>query len=313
MEVLLTLFTASATGFGIFAGVVAVERYEALRRSRSLRSAMGYEPVHKKQPMTLGTSRLHTWLIEKMILSSRGTVTPPWLSVAQSFWTFGLGQVEEVIEKAGLADVVTKQGVVIVRAGASCALALGGGLLGVFFSEILAFLLACVGFLYGFSAPLRALKEEKRERSFHIEKQLSQMIEVLVLGLCSGMSFDRSLELYRQYFDGGLSRSLALAQQQWTHGLLSRDQSLRRLARSCDSLLFGRAVESVIRSLRFGTSLAEGLSMLAVEARSVRKSKLEERIAKAPIKMLLPVGGLILPAMLILILGPVLLDLMAGF
>lgn len=313
MELLLTLLTASATGFGIFAGVIALERYEAHCRSHCLRSAMGYESLHKNQPMTLGTSRLHVWLIEKMILASRGVTTPRWLSATQPFWNLGLGQIEDIIEKAGLADAVTKHGVLIIRASASCALALGGCLLGVIFSEMLAILLACVGFLCGFNAPLKALKEEKRERSFQIEKQLSQMIEVLVLGLRSGMSFDRSLELYRQYFDGGLSRSLALAQQQWTHGLLSRDQSLRRLAHSCDSLLFGRAVESVIRSLRFGTSLAEGLSMLAVEARSVRKSKLEERIAKAPIKMLLPVGGLILPAMLILILGPVLLDLMAGF
>ena len=55
------------------------------------------------------------------------------------------------------------------------------------------------------------------------------------------------------------------------------------------------------------------LSLLASEARAVRKAKLEEKVAKAPVKMLLPVGTLILPAMLILIMGPIMLDLMEGF
>lgn len=77
-------------------------------------------------------------------------------------------------------------------------------------------------------------------------------------------------------------------------------------------MLFERFAENVIRSLRFGTSLAENLSVLATEARVVRKAKMEEKVAKAPVKMLLPVGTLILPAMLILILGPIMLDLIQG-
>ena len=59
--------------------------------------------------------------------------------------------------------------------------------------------------------------------------------------------------------------------------------------------------------------MSDSLSLLAVEARAIRKAKLEERVAKAPVKMLLPVGTLILPAMLILVMGPIMLDLMKGF
>ena len=313
MEILLVLLSASAAGFGVFAGIIIFECLEVKRRSDSFRSAMGYRDLSQVASSTVGSIKFHTKLIEKMILASRNEKPLRAQKAFSAIWGLGLGQVDELIEKAGLSGAVTKEGIMALRASMSCLIMVGGLLLGFLFSEILAVLLALLGFLFGFSAPLRALKEEKRKRTFQIEKQLSQMIEVLVLGLRSGMSFDRSLELYRQYFDGGLSKSMGLAQQQWTHGLMSRDQALRQLASSCESLLFGRAVESIIRSLRFGTSLAEGLSMLAVEARAVRKSTLEERIAKAPVKMLLPVGGLILPAMLILILGPVLLDLMAGF
>ena len=55
------------------------------------------------------------------------------------------------------------------------------------------------------------------------------------------------------------------------------------------------------------------MSLLSSEARAVRRAKLEERVAKAPVKVLLPVGTLILPAMLILIMGPIMLDLIQGF
>jgi tight adherence protein C len=72
-------------------------------------------------------------------------------------------------------------------------------------------------------------------------------------------------------------------------------------------------MDSIIRSLRFGTSMAETLSSAGSEIRATRKTKLEERVAKAPVKMLIPIGTLILPAMLIFILGPVILELIGGF
>ena len=94
--------------------------------------------------------------------------------------------------------------------------------------------------------------------------------------------------------------------------MVSREKALRALADSYDSAMLSRIVENVVRSLRFGTSLAETLESAAVEARSVHKAEVEERVAKAPVKMLIPVGTLILPAMLIFVLGPIMLDLMEG-
>jgi hypothetical protein len=84
-------------------------------------------------------------------------------------------------------------------------------------------------------------------------------------------------------------------------------------AEEAERQLKEETVEGIIRSLRFGTSLSSDLSEQAASARASRRAKLEERVAKAPVKMLLPVGALILPAMLMLVLGPILLELMNGF
>ena len=111
-----------------------------------------------------------------------------------------------------------------------------------------------------------------------------------------------------------LSRARACvgAQHAWSLGLTNREDALRDLAASYDSPLFARVVENMVRSLRFGSSLAEGLESAAAEARAVHRAQVEERVAKAPVKMMVPTGTLILPAMLLLVLGPVLLELMEG-
>ena len=77
--------------------------------------------------------------------------------------------------------------------------------------------------------------------------------------------------LFHSNFDGALSSSMALAQSQWMHGFIDRSDGLRAVAQSYDSPLFERLAENIIRSLRFGTSLAGNLSLLASEARAIRR------------------------------------------
>ena len=57
----------------------------------------------------------------------------------------------------------------------------------------------------------------------------------------------------------------------------------------------------------------EGLEEAAQESRNLYKAKQEEIVSKAPVKMMIPTGTLIFPAMLILVLGPILLELGSGF
>lgn len=77
--------------------------------------------------------------------------------------------------------------------------------------------------------------------------------------------------------------------------------------------LLARVIENIVRSLRFGATMADNLEDAAREARSGYKARRQEAVAKAPVKMMVPTGVLILPAMLMLVLGPVLLELAGGF
>lgn len=220
---------------------------------------------------------------------------------------------ESSLRMAGLADRVTADAYVIVSIKMAVAGCLVGALVGLLFSTELCLLLGALGFLLGWRLVKSAIEGRVRERADSMERHLAEMLDVVALGMRSGLSFDRSLSLYCGYFSTSLSESFSLAQQQWSYGLESRDEALRQVASTFDSSLLARVVENVIRSLRFGSSLAESLEASAAQARADFRTKKEEQVAKAPVKMMIPTSTLILPAMLILVLGPIMLELMRGF
>ncbi len=191
--------------------------------------------------------------------------------------------------------------------------ALIGYAVGCLFSGELAGIGCVLGACIGGSAPFRAIKHSARTHQVQLEAQLPEMLEVVALGMRSGLSFDRSLELYADHFDGVLAQDCASAQRMWTMGLLTREEALRDLAASYKSASFEHIVEGIIRALKFGSSMSEILEEAAAQARATYRSDIEERVAKAPVKMMIPTGVLILPAMLLLVVGPVLLELMQGF
>ena len=140
----------------------------------------------------------------------------------------------QVIRQAGLASSASIAGFLDARLRLALFAAAAGALLGCALSFELAVLLAIAGGLWGFSAPKRALEKRKKERAEELERHLPEMLEVISLGLRSGLSFDRSLDVDLDHFDTLLSRSLASARQQWALGLARRDDALRCVAETYD-------------------------------------------------------------------------------
>lgn len=132
------------------------------------------------------------------------------------------------------------------------------------------------------------------------------MIDVLALGLSSGLSFDASLELYCSRSDSLLAREFDQALLEWRIGVCGRGEALRRLADRLDLAALRTFSSVVSESLAFGTPLAETLERQAQALREEQRSEMEEQIEKVPVKMLVPLGALIVPAMLLAILGPLL-------
>ena len=151
-------------------------------------------------------------------------------------------------------------------------------------------------------------KRLRQERRAQAERHMPEMIDALSLGLGAGLSFESAFRLYCVRFDDPLARECKEAYRTWESGLVLREEALRKLAEELDAPIMQRFVSNVLRSLKFGSPLNHTLEALAEEARSSYRAQMEEKVAKAPAKMLMPTTALILPAMLIMVMAPIVLD-----
>ncbi len=134
---------------------------------------------------------------------------------------------------------------------------------------------------------------------------IAQMLDLLVLSLSAGLSFDFSLAMYCSKFDNRLSRDMYSALFSWQIGATTRVDALEHLSGVYKDPSFERFVQCVVESIELGAPIAQTLESHSEMIRQTRRYELEEEIEKLPIKILIPLTTLILPAMLIAILGPI--------
>lgn len=305
---LLAMASAVAAGAGgACLGVTWTRRHFALERKRRLRCRLGAARRHGSEGFAARIVAYAADLTQKIALGAASPLLRGLGAARSERWLAAHAG------KAGIGRSVSPAGLCEAAVRLAAATSSVGAIVGASFSAELAVLGAAAGATWGASVVSRSIKRLERERAEGLERDLSEMLEVVSLGLRSGLSFDRSFDLYAAHFDSKFASACEQALRTWSYGLATRERALRELAASYDSALLARVVEGVVRSLRFGSSLAEGLELAAVEARAEHRAHVEERVAKAPVKMMVPTGALILPAMLLLVLGPVLLELMEGF
>ncbi|MCL2529972.1 MAG: type II secretion system F family protein [Coriobacteriia bacterium] len=154
-----------------------------------------------------------------------------------------------------------------------------------------------------------ALKQKQRLRvTNRCEAELPRMFDIIAMGMHAGLSFDASFGLYVNRFENELALLCRERFEVWERGLISRNEGLEQLALAVNLPIFDRFCRTVSRSIRYGVSMAPLIKEYAEQARREYRNKQKELVLKAPVKMLIPTGVLILPAMMMLVIGPILLD-----
>ncbi|WP_083307274.1 type II secretion system F family protein [Olsenella sp. HMSC062G07] len=156
--------------------------------------------------------------------------------------------------------------------------------------------------------PLEDLRRGRlrRQRRSELMRELPQLLDVVTLGLLSGLSFDASLELYCDRFDGETSALFHEALIGWRMGVGSREEALMAMADELGVTALRRFAEVVSQALHFGAPLASALERQSQAIRDEQRGEVEEEIERVPVRMLIPLGTLVVPAMLLSILGPLL-------
>jgi tight adherence protein C len=86
--------------------------------------------------------------------------------------------------------------------------------------------------------------------------------------------------------------------------LPDRRDALMRLGERTGVESFQRLAATLSQTLRYGTPLAQALRVLAAEMRQERMTWMEERAARLPALLVLPLILFILPCLFIVLIGP---------
>jgi tight adherence protein C len=144
----------------------------------------------------------------------------------------------------------------------------------------------------------------RRQRA--IERQVPEMVELLVATSDAGLAPRQAFARARSMLGAPLGTELDRVVRAVELGEPWRN-ALEDLVRRSDVPSLRRVTAALARSGRLGTSLDVTLRTLAEDLRDERRAHAEDAARRAPVKMLFPLVFLILPAFLLLTVGPVLL------
>lgn len=153
----------------------------------------------------------------------------------------------------------------------------------------------------------KASVPRRRSRGHRVAlSEASEMVDVVRLGLSAGLSFDAALGLYCAQRTGELADRMARARMSWQMGMATREEGLSAAARDLGVRQLESFAAAVGQAHALGAPLADTLARQGREMRDAHRAAVEREIERAPVKMLIPTGTLILPALLLSIVGPLL-------
>jgi tight adherence protein C len=158
----------------------------------------------------------------------------------------------------------------------------------------------------GYKGPEVYLKNLSNKRTKLIQKGLPDALDLLVIcaeaGLTVDAAFNRvSRELGRAYPELGEEFALTAIELSF---LTERRQAFENLAYRVDLDAVRGVVTTMIQTERYGTPLASALRVLSAEFRNERMMRAEEKAARLPAIMTVPLILFILPVLFVVILGP---------
>lgn len=170
-------------------------------------------------------------------------------------------------------------------------------------SRVLLAVGAMVGGIVGLYAPVFWLRWKRNSRKSEIQLDLPDVIDVLVVCVEAGLTFEAAIERVVDKYDHALASEFGRAMQEIGLGR-PRLEALNELGRRTGVEELNNFVQAIIQSDQLGSSISRILRIQADEMRERRLVAAQERGARASLKMLLPMLGCIFPTLWIILLGP---------
>jgi tight adherence protein C len=171
---------------------------------------------------------------------------------------------------------------------------------------------AATGMILGMFGPNLAIGYVRRQRTKLLRIGLSDALDLLVVCAEAGLGLESAIDRVATEMRHS---NIQVASEFFTLGQdlrLSSDRgaALMRMGDRTGLENFQRLTMTLAQTLRYGTPLGQALRLLAIEMRTDRMLRLEEKAARLPTLMMIPLAAFILPCLFIVVAGPAALRIM---
>ena len=156
----------------------------------------------------------------------------------------------------------------------------------------------------GWRMPKISLDRAIVQRKHAIERALPDFLDMLASTVKAGLALNAALIDTAEAVAGPLKTELLSTLAEIRLGR-ARADALKAMADRANESQLTTFVTGVVQAEALGSNLATMLRDLATDARAHRWALAEESAGKLPIKMLLPMGLLMMPSLYLMIFGPV--------
>lgn len=154
-----------------------------------------------------------------------------------------------------------------------------------------------------YTLPIAVLDRRAQNRQEHIRRMLADTIDLLTISVEAGLAFDAALLHTRRSMKGPLSEEIGRMLHEMQLGV-RRSDAMRSLSERTNVEELRSFVLAMVQADVFGVSVSNVLRSQSLELRTKRRQRAEERAMKVPVKLLFPMIACILPALLIIVVGP---------
>jgi tight adherence protein C len=158
----------------------------------------------------------------------------------------------------------------------------------------------------GYFAPGIYIKNLTKKRAKRIQLALPDGLDLMVICAEAGLSLDSTLMRVARELENTwpeLAEEFGITAAELTF-LPDRRQAFENLSNRTDMSSIRGVVNTLTQTAKFGTPLAHSLRVLAAEFRDARMFRAEEKAARLPALMTVPMILFILPTLFIVLLGP---------
>jgi tight adherence protein C len=172
-----------------------------------------------------------------------------------------------------------------------------------------------VAVVLGFYAPRIYLKNAANKRAKKLRLALPDGLDLMVICAEAGLSLDASFVRVSRELAGAwpeLAEEFAITAAELTF-LPDRRQAFDNLNNRTNSEGIRAVVNALQQTAKFGTPLADSLRVLASEMRTLRMTAAEEKAARLPALLTVPMMLFILPTLFLVLLGPAAISVLDTF